>query len=153
MTEQRLCTVTMLAKALRHYGITAAWIRSEAEAGRIPCLWSGDVMLFDLEAVRTTLLARAARGEVSATEATPSAPEESRQRQPASYPHMMSTEQAAEYLGLNAGTLRVWRSRGRYPDLRFVKVGRMIRYRRDDLDKWIRKHTAGDSGIESEGRR
>ena len=39
-------------------GIPAAWLKSEADAGRIPSLQAGRRRLFDLEAVRETLLAR-----------------------------------------------------------------------------------------------
>jgi excisionase family DNA binding protein len=45
-------------------------------------------------------------------------------------------QQAAEYLNVSPGTLSVWRSTGRH-GLPFVKVGRNVRYRQIDLDKWI----------------
>ena len=49
---------------------------------------------------------------------------------------LLDEKQAAEYLTVSPGTLSVWRSLGRY-NLPFVKVGRMIRYRRKDLDAWL----------------
>ena len=43
---------------------------------------------------------------------------------------------AAEYLGVAVRTLQWWRSVGRGP--RFVKIGRLVRYRiREDLDAYI----------------
>jgi excisionase family DNA binding protein len=53
---------------------------------------------------------------------------------------MMTPEQAADYLGVKAQTLAVWRSTRRY-SLPFVKVGRNIRYRKGDLDKFLQRRT------------
>ncbi len=39
---------------------------------------------------------------------------------------------AAEFLGLEPGTLAVWRSTRRY-NLPFVKIGRLVKYRESDL--------------------
>lgn len=43
---------------------------------------------------------------------------------------------AAEYLGVSRDTLSVWRSCGRY-SIPFIKVGRLVKYRRSDLEKWL----------------
>lgn len=43
--------------------------------------------------------------------------------------------QAARYLGVSPATLRLWRSEGRAP--RFFRAGKLIRFRRVDLDLWI----------------
>lgn len=44
--------------------------------------------------------------------------------------------QAAKYLGISEGALRLWRSEGKGP--RHFKAGeKLIRYRRADLDSWI----------------
>ena len=43
-------------------------------------------------------------------------------------------EEAAAYIGCEPGTLRVWVSRRKVPHL---KVGRLVRFRRKDLDKWL----------------
>ena len=40
----------------------------------------------------------------------------------------------ATYLGCTPDTLRVWVSRRRVP---FYKVGRLTRFRRQDLDEWL----------------
>ncbi len=55
-------------------------------------------------------------------------------------PEMMTRQQAAEYLGVKAQTLAVWRTTGRY-SLSFVKVGSKIRYRKADLDKFLQRRT------------
>ena len=54
--------------------------------------------------------------------------------------HPMLTERAAaEYLGLkNHNTLAVWRTTKRY-DLTYVKVGRLVRYRKEDLDAFLER--------------
>lgn len=44
--------------------------------------------------------------------------------------------QAAKYLGISEGALRLWRSQGIGP--RHFKAGeKLVRYRRADLDAWI----------------
>lgn len=58
---------------------------------------------------------------------------------------MLTTEQAAEYLGLKPSTLTNWRSTGRYP-IPFVKVGGNTRYRKADLDKFLEQRTIAHTG-------
>lgn len=53
---------------------------------------------------------------------------------------LMDTNQAAVYLGVEPATLTMWRSTKRYP-LRYVKVGRHVRYRKSDLDAFLDKRT------------
>ena len=49
---------------------------------------------------------------------------------------------AAEILGVTPGTLSVWRCTRRYP-LPYVKVGRAVRYRLADLEKFLSDRTVG----------
>ena len=51
---------------------------------------------------------------------------------------LLDDKAAAAYLSLSPGTLSVWRSTGRY-NIPYVKVGRLVRYRRADLDAWLEK--------------
>ena len=44
------------------------------------------------------------------------------------------TADAARYLNCSEGTLRQWVSKRRIP---FVRVGRLVRFRREDLDRWM----------------
>jgi excisionase family DNA binding protein len=53
---------------------------------------------------------------------------------------MMTTAEAAEYLGVRPQTLSVWRSNKRYP-IPFIKVGQGVRYRKSDLDAWLESRT------------
>ncbi len=53
------------------------------------------------------------------------------------------TRAAATYLGVTAGTLEVWRCTGRYK-IPYTKVGRHVRYRRVDLDRWLESRTVGN---------
>lgn len=53
---------------------------------------------------------------------------------------LLSEQEAAELLTVSPGTLSVWRSTGRY-NLPFLKVGRMVRYRRADLIAWLEART------------
>lgn len=51
---------------------------------------------------------------------------------------IMTTEQAARYLSCDAGWLEILRHKGGGP--KFSKLGRLVRYRRDDLDAWVEEH-------------
>ena len=53
---------------------------------------------------------------------------------------LLSTEDAATYIGVTPRTLEVWRCTRRYP-IPYVKVGRLVRYRRDALDGWLSSRT------------
>ena len=57
---------------------------------------------------------------------------------------ILDTNAAAKYLGFQPQTLAIWRTTGRY-DLPYLKCGRLVRYRRADLDAWLasrrRTHT------------
>jgi len=57
---------------------------------------------------------------------------------------MLTDKQAAEFLGIKKQTLAVWRSTARY-ELPFVKVGRAVRYRVSDLEKFIASRTATET--------
>lgn len=58
----------------------------------------------------------------------------------AALPGLLSNDQAAGYLGVTPGTLEVWRCTGRY-QIAFIKVGRLVKYRREDLDAWLQQRT------------
>lgn len=53
---------------------------------------------------------------------------------------LLDEKAAAALLDIAPGTLSVWRSTGRYT-LRFLKVGRKVRYRRADLLAWLDSRT------------
>jgi len=57
-------------------------------------------------------------------------------------PELLTREQAAAYLGVRPQTLAVWASTGRY-NLPMVRVGRSVRYRVADLEKWLSARTVG----------
>ena len=46
-------------------------------------------------------------------------------------------DEAAAYLGTTPDTLRVWVSKRKVP---FVRVGRLVRFRKKDLDQWLEKN-------------
>ena len=54
----------------------------------------------------------------------------------------LDPEGAAEFLGLQEQTLAAWRCTKRY-DLPFIRVGRRIRYRISDLEKFLAARTVG----------
>jgi len=49
---------------------------------------------------------------------------------------LLDRKSAAKYLGLSPGTLAVWDCTKRY-DLKPLKVGRAVRYRKSDLDDFL----------------
>ncbi len=57
-------------------------------------------------------------------------------------PDLFDEDEAAEYLGVQPQTLSVWRSLKRY-DVPYLKVGRLVRYRKTDLDKWLESRCVG----------
>jgi excisionase family DNA binding protein len=60
---------------------------------------------------------------------------------------LLNREQAAEYLGVRPQTLSSWACLGRY-ELPFIKVGRLIRYRKGDLDAWLETRRVGGNALE-----
>ncbi len=55
---------------------------------------------------------------------------------------LVTPEQTAEMLGVSVGTLGVWRCTRRYP-LPFVKVGRSVKYKLADLERFVERRTIG----------
>ncbi len=54
-TTLSFCSVGYVADRL---GVPSTWLRSEAEAGRVPVIRAGKRMLMDLDAVRVALVKR-----------------------------------------------------------------------------------------------
>jgi excisionase family DNA binding protein len=55
---------------------------------------------------------------------------------------LLTTEQAAAYLGVNPRTLEVWRCTKRHA-IPYIKVGRLVKYRKAELDLWLSRQTVG----------
>jgi excisionase family DNA binding protein len=49
---------------------------------------------------------------------------------------LVTRREAAAYLGISEQTLAIWKCTGRY-NLAYVKIGRLVKYRRADLDAFI----------------
>ena len=49
---------------------------------------------------------------------------------------VMTPRDAAVYIGVKINTLAVWRMTNKY-GLRYLKLGKAIRYRKEDLDEWL----------------
>lgn len=64
-------------------------------------------------------------------------------KQPSSAPRfeseLLSRKEAAAYLGIAEQTLAIWHSTKRY-DLPCAKIGRLVRYRKSDLDAFIARN-------------
>ena len=59
-----------------------------------------------------------------------------------------STEGLARYLGVPAATVKAWRYKGTGP--RGLRVGKHIRYRRTDVERWL--DSQADQGRQSTNR-
>lgn len=55
---------------------------------------------------------------------------------------LLTRKQAAEYLGVETDTLHNWACTRRY-NLPFIKVGRLCKYRKEDLDAFLALRTVG----------
>ena len=53
---------------------------------------------------------------------------------------LLTREQAADYLGIRPQTLAKWHTTKQH-NLPLVRVGRVVRYRLEDLDKFIADNT------------
>ena len=56
---------------------------------------------------------------------------------------LFNNTEAAAYIGVTPGTLEVWRSTKRY-NLPFIKVGRLVKYRKESLDAFLESRTVGE---------
>jgi excisionase family DNA binding protein len=53
---------------------------------------------------------------------------------------LLSRDEAADFLGVSKGTLEVWACTDRY-HLPFIKIGRLAKYRRADLNQFVKDRT------------
>ncbi len=60
--------------------------------------------------------------------------------------NMLTSKQAAKYLGISSGTLAVWRCVKQY-EIPYYKVGKSVRYRMEDLEKFM-----SDRRVEGNGQ-
>jgi excisionase family DNA binding protein len=56
---------------------------------------------------------------------------------------LLTTKQAAEYLGIKEITLHNWRWARSHTDLVYVKIGGAVRYRIEDLERWVTSRRVG----------
>lgn len=52
---------------------------------------------------------------------------------------LLNRHQAAKYINYSYGTLAVWDCTKRY-DLKPIRIGRSVRYRKSNLDDFLNKH-------------
>ena len=55
---------------------------------------------------------------------------------------LLDTIQAAAEIGVEPSTMEVWRCTKRY-EIPYIKIGRMVRYRRSALLRWLESRTVG----------
>ena len=59
---------------------------------------------------------------------------------------LFTPDQAAAYLGMSTQTLAIWRCTKRYP-LPYIKVGRLVRYRKSGCDAFLESRTIGTMAL------
>lgn len=59
---------------------------------------------------------------------------------------LLTEDEAAALLKVQPATLAAWRVRGR-PNLPFVRVGRCVRYRQQDIRAFIEGHVQSAGGV------
>jgi excisionase family DNA binding protein len=50
-------------------------------------------------------------------------------------PELLSIDEVSAYLGIPVDSLRRWRTQGTGP--RAAKLGKHLRYRKDEVDRWV----------------
>jgi excisionase family DNA binding protein len=58
--------------------------------------------------------------------------------------NVFNPKQAGRYLGCSESVLRLWRSQGKGP--RYFRAGKLVRYRKADLDAWIEARLSEPEG-------
>jgi excisionase family DNA binding protein len=56
---------------------------------------------------------------------------------------MLTQREVAALLGIRPRTIEDWRSRKTGPELPYVRLGRAVRYRREDVERLIAANTKG----------
>jgi excisionase family DNA binding protein len=59
----------------------------------------------------------------------------------------LNERQAAKYLGISPGTLRLWRAEGSSP--RYFRAGKLVRFRVSDLNEWIEQRLSAPVTLKS----
>jgi excisionase family DNA binding protein len=60
---------------------------------------------------------------------------------------LLTRKEAAAYLGVQPHSLAVWACTKRYP-LPFVRIGRLVKYRKSDLDAFIESNLHTESALQ-----
>ena len=55
---------------------------------------------------------------------------------------LLTYDEAAPIIGVRTGTLQVWVSRGDR-GIPYLKISRLVRFRREDLEAWLRRQERG----------
>ena len=58
---------------------------------------------------------------------------------------LISAAETAQQLGISTKTLDNWRSTGK-SELEFVKIGWLVKYKQEDIDRFVNNHTFNHTG-------
>lgn len=59
---------------------------------------------------------------------------------------LLTSAQAAEILGVQKSTLDGWRYQHK-PGLKFYRIGRLCKYRLDDITEYVNRQVEGDEAV------
>ena len=65
-------------------------------------------------------------------------------------PNLLTPDEVSDLLGVTTHTLAVWRSEGRY-NLPYIKTGRLVRYREEDVTRFIEQRMQGREPVQQAG--
>ncbi len=61
--------------------------------------------------------------------------------------NLLSSKKAAELLNVKPQSLAAWRCSGRHQELKFVRFGRAIKYRAEDIQAFIAANIVGEAEV------
>jgi len=68
-------------------------------------------------------------------------------RTPEANTRLLGVHDVSRYLGVPASTLYLWRSQGKGPPA--FKVGKLLRWRPEDVESWLERQVGSDSDGEA----
>jgi hypothetical protein len=68
------------------------------------------------------------------------------------HPHLLNYAEAARFLGIASGTLKLWVHFSRY-DVPYLKIGDLVRFRRNELEIWLNSRARGGNPSSQRRRR
>jgi predicted DNA-binding transcriptional regulator AlpA len=112
------------------------WTRNPTQMKIIELLREVHLLaLKEVERLNLRILELEKQPPAPVTPKQPASPAGIKPPSPTKPPEMLNERQVAEFLNVSVKSLQGWRLFRKGP--KFVKIGRAVRYRRRDLEKWV----------------